>query len=179
MHRGGGVSSFSRAGRGGYNTDQNNNKSTVFTRQATILRKNLMEWDRVLRSHGEEWPKTLGRLNAALNQTGNLNNAIHDVLEHSVYVPKQATANAQDIPFFLSTRLDESNTLVDDDDDDTDNDDTNDDTDDDDHADGYKKKDGQTTAAEFSMSDPVDHLVRYEKRAADLANDFESNMIRF
>ena len=47
----------------------------------------------------------LGRLNAAQNQTANWNRTVEDVYEHFSYVPRQATANAQDIPFFLSTRL--------------------------------------------------------------------------
>jgi hypothetical protein len=39
----------------------------AFSRQATILRKNLNEWDRMLRTpRGEDWPTMLGRLNAAL-----------------------------------------------------------------------------------------------------------------
>jgi len=33
-------------------------------------------------------------------------------LEHFVYLPKKATANAQDIPFFLSTRLAEEEETV-------------------------------------------------------------------
>ena len=81
-------------------------QQSSFIRQATILRKNLMEWDRMMRNpQGEDWPTMLGRLNAALNQTVNLDRSIDDVMEHFVYVPKQTTANPQDIPFFLSTRL--------------------------------------------------------------------------
>jgi hypothetical protein len=77
-----------------------------FTRQALILRKNLSEWDRMLRTpRGEDWPAMLGRLNAALNQTLSMDRSIDDVLEHFVYLPRKSTANAQDIPFFLSTRL--------------------------------------------------------------------------
>jgi len=84
-------------------------QQTTFTRQATILRKNLGEWDMVLHNpRGEDWPKMLGRLNAALNQTSTLDNSIEDVMEHFVYLPKRATANPQDIPFFLSTKLDSS-----------------------------------------------------------------------
>lgn len=52
----------------------------------------------------------LGRLNAANNQTANLDRQIEDVLEHFVYLPKQAPANPQDIPFFLSTRLEAPDT---------------------------------------------------------------------
>lgn len=47
----------------GKNTEQ----QTVFIRQAAILRKNLHEWDRMLRDpRGEDWPTMLGRLNAAM-----------------------------------------------------------------------------------------------------------------
>jgi len=81
----------------------------VFLREANILRKNLEEWDRTLRSsRGEDWPAMLGRLNAAMSQVGNLDRGIDDVLEHFVYEPKKCTANPQDIPTFLSTRLVES-----------------------------------------------------------------------
>ena len=39
----------------------------VFIRQATILRKNLHDWDMKLRDpRGEDWPTMLGRLNAAM-----------------------------------------------------------------------------------------------------------------
>ena len=44
-----------------------NEQQQIFTRQANILRKNLFEWDRMLRDpRGEDWPTMLGRLNAAL-----------------------------------------------------------------------------------------------------------------
>jgi len=81
-----------------------NNEQQAFNRQATILRKNLLKADAILR-RGSDWPDMLGRLNAAYNQTSNLDVAIQDVWEHFVYLPKQATANPGDIPFFLSTRL--------------------------------------------------------------------------
>jgi hypothetical protein len=81
-------------------------QQAAFARQATILRKNLIEWDRMLRTpRGEDWPTMLGRLNAALNQTITLDKSIDDIMEHFVFLPKKATANPQDIPFFLSTRL--------------------------------------------------------------------------
>lgn len=39
----------------------------VFVRQSNILRKNIYEWDEMLRSStGEDWPSMLGRLNAAM-----------------------------------------------------------------------------------------------------------------
>jgi len=84
----------------------------VFTRQATILRKNLFDWDYRLRTPpGESWPIMVGRLNAALNQTVTLDSSIDDVLEHFVYIPRQSPVNPQDIPNFLSTRL-ADNTLT-------------------------------------------------------------------
>jgi hypothetical protein len=83
-----------------------NNHNAAYTRQATILRKNLAEWDSVLHNpRGEDWPTMLGRLNAAFNQANNMDRSIDEVLEHFVYVPKQSPSQAQDIPFFLSTRL--------------------------------------------------------------------------
>ena len=39
----------------------------AYLRQATILRKNLVEWDETIRSpQGANWPSMLGRLNAAM-----------------------------------------------------------------------------------------------------------------
>ena len=76
----------------------------AFHRQANILRKNLIEADAFLR-RGSDWPSTLGQWNAAYHQTRNLDAAIEDVWEHFVYLPKRPTANPDNIPFFLSTRL--------------------------------------------------------------------------
>jgi hypothetical protein len=46
---------------------RNNEQQQAFTRQATILRKNLYEWDRMLRTpRGEDWPTMVGRLSAAM-----------------------------------------------------------------------------------------------------------------
>ena len=79
-----------------------NSLGAAFTRQATILRKNLLDWDHQLHSKsGEDWPTMLGRLTAATHLTL----PIPDVGEHFVYVPLKATANPQDIPFFLSTKV--------------------------------------------------------------------------
>jgi len=48
-------------------SSRRNEQQQVFVRQATILRKNLYELDRMLHSQrGEDWPSMLGRLNAAL-----------------------------------------------------------------------------------------------------------------
>jgi len=88
-------------------TRQRNQHQRLFHRQATILRRNLYQWDHILRApqNGEDWPQMLGRLNAAMNQASNMNDSIEDLLEHFVYIPKKCPANPQDVPFFLSTRL--------------------------------------------------------------------------
>jgi hypothetical protein len=156
---------------------RNNEHQQAFTRQATILRKNLYEWDRMLRTpRGEDWPTMVGRLNAAMvrrknikstrfafahptdrcsyitqNQTNNLDRSIDDVLEHFVYLPKQSTANPQDIPFFLSTRL----------------------------ADAAGENAQVEPEDIFGNKDPVQVVARYENRAAQLAAEYEENMVRF
>jgi hypothetical protein len=123
----------------------------IYARQATILRKNMLEWDRMLRNpRGEDWPTMLGRLNAALNQSANLNRSIEDVMDHFVYLPKQSTANPQDIPFFLSTRLEAP-----------DNQDTGEES------------------VEILCNDPIQQLAVYESKAAQLAAEFERNLVRF
>jgi hypothetical protein len=135
---------------------RNNEQQQAFTRQANILRKNLYEWDRMLRTpRGEDWPNMVGRLNAAANQTNNLDRSIDDVLEHFVYLPKQSPANAADIPFFLSTRL----------------------------ADATVGPGAENIVQEetnfFGNNDPVQVMTRYENQAAELASEYEENMIRF
>lgn len=130
-----------------------NELQASYTRQATILRKNLLEWDRLLNTpRGEDWTAMLGRLNAAYHQTVNLNNSIDDIMEHFVYVPKRATANPQDIPFFLSTRLETPTTL-------------------DDSSDPSR--------TEVDTSRAVQHLMDYEKLAAQLVEHYEEKMVRF
>lgn len=86
------------------------------------------------------------------NQTNNLDKSIDDVLEHFVYLPKQATANAADIPFFLSTRLAEA---------------------------GAEKETISEEKNPFGNKDPVQVVARYENRAAKLAAEYEENMVRF
>jgi hypothetical protein len=123
-------------------------QQATYTRQATILRKNLLEWDRMLRTpRGEDWPTMQGRLNAALNQTANLDRSIDDVMEHFVYLPKQSTANPQDIPFFLSTRLEMPG----------------------DDAIGSTEE----AASNSFKGDPVEKLTEYERNAAKLAAQYE------
>lgn len=130
----------------------------VFVRQANTLRKNLYEWDQVLRdSTGEDWPSMLGRLNAAMNQINNLDNSIDDIMNHFVYEPRKSTANPQDIPLFLSVRLvDESKR-----------------ENEKDEKEAVGGKDGDTS------SDPVKFLNEYEKRAAIMANKFAESMVRY
>lgn len=142
-------------GGGRRNTEQ----QSLYTRQATILRKNLGEWDMVLRNpRGEDWPRMLGRLNAAYNQTTNMDKSIEDVMEHFVYLPKQSTANAQDIPFFLSTRLETGNA---------------------DDATSKKTSKQEQQDAFVIEGDPVEVLSKYETRAAELAREYEDDMDRF
>jgi hypothetical protein len=135
-----------------------NEHQAVYARQATILRKNLLEWDRMLRTpRGEDWPTMLGRLNAALNQTATLDKSIEDVMEHFVYQPKRATANPQDIPFFLSTRLEVP------------------------AGDETAEGDGDSAwGRQFQRdNDPVKYLTEYEQKTAKLAAQYEKNMVRF
>jgi len=98
----------------------------------------------------------LGRLNAALNQSGTLDKSIEDVLEHFVYVPKHSPVNPQDIPFFLSTRLATD-----------------------------EKKEAMMLGGSNDTDDilleqnPMATLQAYEKRAAELAQEYEEHMVRF
>lgn len=131
-------------------------------RQASILRKNLLEWDYVLHTpaRAENWPTMLGRLNAALNQASNVNDGIEDLLEHFVYLPKKVTANPGDIPVFLSSKLapipgmsgstDDTVTNI------------------------KKRKDTDETE-----DDPVRKLQRYENEVANLASIFEKSIVRY
>ena len=139
-------------------------QQSTFTRQATILRKNLGEWDMVLHNpRGEDWSKMLGRLNAAMNQTSTLDSSIEDVMEHFVYLPKKATANPQDTPFFLSTKLDSSasdeRALT--------------------SSSSSRKKKDSTVHDLLVLGDPVQVLSRYEEQSAKLAQEYEEEMVRF
>jgi hypothetical protein len=154
---------------------QHNEQQQTFLRQATILRKNLNAWEATICSaRGEDWPSMLGRLNAAFNQAGNLDAGIEDASEHFVYVPKKCTVNAQDIAFFLSTRLAMA-------------------------ASGDKKKkrknnnnredgkDNHEVDSSSSLSsnilyggeEPAKRLRRYENQVHELASEFENGIVRF
>jgi hypothetical protein len=102
----------------------------------------------------------LGRLNAALNQTLSMDRSIDDVLEHFVYVPRKSTANAQDIPFFLSTRLETPSTEP--------------------TASEQRELQEDPFRELVTRGDPVQQLARFERDAAKLAADYEENMmVRF
>lgn len=88
------------------------------------------------------------------NQTATMDRNIEDVMEHFCYLPKKCTANAQDIPFFLSTRLESPPT---------------DETATTKAAAEKEKQDGDSTQL----------LAQYENRAAQLAIEYEENMVRF
>jgi hypothetical protein len=161
-------------------------QQTGYARQAVILRKNLTEWDRQVGGLGsahnnnnnnngnnngngtaEDWPRSLGRLNAALNQTVQMDQSISDVMEHFVYVPIKAVANPGDIPFFLSTRL-EDETAV--------------------HSTSSRATTSATTTAtsevsEFALDtdavDAVQLLADFETTTADLAAEYDRTMVRF
>jgi hypothetical protein len=95
----------------------------------------------------------------AQNQTGNLDRSIEDLFEHFVYVPKKSTANPQDIPFFLSTRLEESASIN--------------------PSDPFGGMDDEYEGNDKTLRDPVQVLSRYENTAAQLAAEYEENMTRF
>ena len=92
---------------------------------------------------------------------------IEDVMEHFCYLPKQSTANAQDIPFFLSTRLESPP------------------TDETAASKAAAEKDKMMTFANNNNNnnntngDPTQLLAQYETRAAQLATEYEENMVRF
>ena len=145
-------------------SSRDNHQKTII-RQASILRKNLQEWDYVLNTpeRAENWPTMLGRLNAAFNQAGNLDDGIEDVFEHFVYLPKKVTANPSDIPLFLSSKLAPVPGM-----------------------DGSTSEVGSKTSmkqkrndANDKDEDPVEKLQRYENNVAALAAKFEENIIRY
>jgi len=108
----------------------------------------------------------LGRLNAAFNQAGNLDQGIEDSSEHFVYVPKKCTVNAQDVAFFLSTRLvtaaggENSNGKEG-------------------GASGDDDVGGLSSSQYYGGEEPATRLRRYEGQVADLASEFEDGMVRF
>ena len=117
------------------------------------------------------------------NQAGNLDRSIEDLLEHFVYQPKKCTANAQDIPFFLSTRLaDCSHAAMS-----TPSGGgggTNADAKNGTKSDGGAGEGGPslntaTNGTFLEVENPVVVLGRYEDRAAGFATEYEEDMVRF
>eukprot|EP00529_Nitzschia_sp_RCC80_P035624 CAMPEP_0113478234 /NCGR_PEP_ID=MMETSP0014_2-20120614/20643_1 /TAXON_ID=2857 /ORGANISM="Nitzschia sp." /LENGTH=179 /DNA_ID=CAMNT_0000371403 /DNA_START=53 /DNA_END=592 /DNA_ORIENTATION=- /assembly_acc=CAM_ASM_000159 len=171
-------------------TDQ----QTAFSKQASILRKNLAVWNHNIHANiHEDWPKMLGRTNAASNQCTQLNTSIEDVMDHFVIVPKQSPANPSDIPFFLATRIDLSQTPG------TTTTTTttgsaattatataSSDTNKDDGNDEKMDTTTATAAANNAMHDSKEKekdaallLHRYETTVAKVAREYEDEMIRF
>ena len=70
-------------------------------------------------------------------------------------MPKQSTANAQDIPFFLSTRLETSG------------------------PDDPPTENEQSQELKEIEGDPVQVLSRYEAKAAALVQEYEDEMVKF
>ena len=159
-------------------TDQ----QTSFAKQATILRKNIVGWNTMLHTpRGEDWPKMLGRANAAMNQVTNLNTCIQDVMEHFVIVPKQATANPSDIPFFLATKLDISTTTTT-----TTKDGKNGGDSGGDGGGGGPSSSSNTQEEDLAdvvgvvfTTNPIHILSMYETNTARIAQEYEEEMVRF
>jgi hypothetical protein len=97
---------------------------------------------------------------------------MHTILASHVlltFVPfLAATANPNDIPFFLSTKLDSSTT-----------DERRTKSTSSTVAAASKKKNDTTVQDLLALGDPVQVLSKYEDRAAKLAQEFEEEMVRF
>jgi hypothetical protein len=131
----------------------------------------------------------LGRLNAAYHQACNLDRiGIDDASEHVVYVPRRCLANAQDVAFFLSTRLEQQSSSSsssgggeDEGGKNVGGDGTRGrrgslDDDDDGSAIGGGEKNPH---GYYGGEEPTSRLRRYESRVAELASEFEDGMVRF
>ena len=75
-------------------------------------------------------------------------------MNHFVYEPKKPTMNPQDIPFFLSVRLVDG---------------TN----------GEESNADEVLMNKSNTNSPQVILTKYEKDAAEVAREFEENMVRF
>ncbi len=123
------------------------------------------------------------------NQAGNLDHGIEDASEHFVYVPRKCTVNAQDIAFFLSTRLVSATSTVGNSDEN--NVDANNNT-------NVGKSDdlmgmeavsmgglgdvavkSSSSQQFFGGEEPTRRLRRYESQVASLAAEFEDGMVRY
>ena len=106
------------------------------------------------------------------NQAGNLDAGIEDASEHFVYVPKKCTVNAQDVAFFLSTRLVTAAGV---------GDNGNKDGKDSGATGGGGKDDVSSSPSSeyFGGEEPSTRLRRYEGQVSELAMEFEDGMVRF
>jgi len=114
----------------------------------------------------------LGRLNAAFNQAGNLDAGIEDASEHFVYVPKKCTMNAQDMAFFLSTRLATAaggdNNMK-----------KNNISATEDGHEGGSSSSSSSKRHYYGGEEPAKRLRRYESQIDELASEFENGIVRF
>ena len=76
-----------------------------------------------------------------------------------MYVPKKCTVNAQDISFFLSTRLVTAAG--------------------DDKANREGADENDPESQNFGGEEPFNRLRRYESEAKDIAKEFENSLVRF
>lgn len=93
----------------------------------------------------------------------NLDATIEDASEHFVYVPRKCTVNAQDVAFFLSSRLVAA-------------------AGEEEAAGGGPAEGGDGGDADAERcggEEPATRLRRYEGAAAKLAAEFEDGMVRF
>ena len=104
------------------------------------------------------------------NQAGNLDAGIDDASEHFVYVPKKCTINAQDMAFFLSTRLATAASA-------------GDSTTKKSKMEIDRKSEKISTLSSkrqyFGGEEPSKRLRRYEAQIDDLASEFENGIVRF
>lgn len=109
------------------------------------------------------------------NQAGNLDAGIEDASEHFVYVPKKCTVNAQDVAFFLSTRLATAAGAGD-----NNNKKKNKFSD---KADEHDKGGSSTSLSSkrqyYGGEEPAKRLRRYESQIDELASEFENGIVRF
>lgn len=108
------------------------------------------------------------------NQAGNLDAGIEDASEHFVYVPKKCTINAQDMAFFLSTRLataasgDTNNNMKN----------NNNSTTGGEHE-GGSSSSSSSKRQFYGGEEPAKRLRRYESQIDELAAEFENGIVRF
>jgi hypothetical protein len=105
-----------------------------------------------------DWPKTLGKLNAALSQTtAILDSGIPDIMKHFVYVPLRVPGNVMDVPTFIQTAVegdDEEETLAL-------------------TVEGDDEEEEEGTGAEV---DQVESLLNYSDAMMEVLKDYETKL---